>query len=172
MRRKFAFAFLGMFFVSLICLGCTSVSGNVESSVSFQNPISKDNLIVGSFTYNINDTYIVCPDGSLILEAGAFDKETHEAYHRVGVIGPDGEPKLTEKGKPVTQVVMKDNYHYASYDELYLWAILRATEKAGITQIIAIKSFLTTTSKYIYGVGSIPRQDVTLTIYGEKSREK
>jgi hypothetical protein len=102
------------------------------------------------------------------VDAGILDKETHEAYSKVEMIGADGKPKLDGSNKPMTQLALKNDYHIATYDELYLWAIQRAAEQSGITQIIAIKSFVTTTTTRVGGIASA-RQDVTLTVYGEKS---
>ncbi len=167
MKNKCIYGFWGILFISFVYLGgCTSVSGNVESSVSFSKPILVDDLIVGSFTYNINDIYIVRPDNSLILEAGILDKKGHEAYYEQEVIGSNGKPRLKEDGTPLTRTVMKNDYHIASYDELYSWAIRSAAENAKITHIIAIKSFLTTTTKNVAGLATA-QQNVTLTVYGE-----
>ena len=60
----------------------------------------------------------------------------------------------------------ENEYHVASYDELYLWAIRCAAEKAKITNIIALKSFITTTTTNVAGLMTT-RQDVTLTVFGE-----
>lgn len=166
MKSKCVFGFWGIIFVAFICLGCTSVSGNVESAVSFSPSIPIKELIVGSFSYNINDAYIMCPDGSLIPEPASSERKTHEAYLEEEVIGSDGKPRLKQDGTRMTRIVMKSDYHIASYDELYSWGIHCAAEKAGITHIIAIKSFLTTTTKSALGV-SVNRQDVTLTVFGE-----
>jgi hypothetical protein len=167
MKMRCVVGFWGLFFVGFMCVGCSSVSGNVESAVSFSPPIPVNNLIVGSFTYDINDSYIVRPDGSLILEpTSSTEKKTHEAYSEVEAVDSRGRTIVNQNGTPVTNSVMKNDYHIASYDELYTWAIRCAAESAGITHIIGIKSFLTTTTTGAGGV-SVARQYVTLTVYGQ-----
>ncbi|MDR0494069.1 MAG: hypothetical protein LBG95_00355 [Treponema sp.] len=151
-----------------ICGGCTSVSGNVESALAFSRPIPIDGLIIGSFSYNINDSYIVCPDGSLIIEPAYTERSKHEAYYQEAVLDNNGNQRLDSNGKPMIRTTLKNEYHLASYDELYLWAVRRAAEKAGITTVIAVKSFVTTTTKNVAGL-AISRQDITLTVYGEAS---
>jgi len=157
MKGKLVLVFGVLFVLGFLC-GCTSVSGNVESAIAFSRPIPINNLIVGSFSYDINDTYIVRPDGSLVSAPSPTEKKGHEAYY---------EKKVTDNtGKSFIKIEMKSDYHIASYDELYLWAIRRATEKAGIKNIIGVKSFITTTTKQVAGV-VVAWQNVTLTVYGE-----
>ena len=139
MKGRLVFAPGVLFVFSLLYGGCTSISGNVESALGFPRPISINKLVVGSFTYNINDTYLVRSDGSFLNK-----KNLEETY--------DTEPE--------------NEYHVASYDELYLWAIRCAAEKAKITNIIALKSFITTTTTNVAGLMTT-RQDVTLTVFGE-----
>ncbi len=139
---------LGILVIVFVCLGCTSVAGNVESAVSFYKPIPIDNIMIGSFTYNINDSYIVRPDGWLIPEPSLTERRTHEAYYEV--------EKIDNNGNTVIERLMKDDYHMASYNELYSWALRCAAETAGITQIVAVKSFLTTTTTYT-GVANVAR---------------
>jgi hypothetical protein len=170
MKGKLVLVFGVLLVFSFVCEGCTSVSGNVESALSFSCPISINNLIVGSFSYNINDTYIVRPDDSLIPEPSFSEKKGHEAYYEEQVLLSDGNPKLGSDGKPMTRIVMKDEYHIASYDELYLWAIRCAAKKAEITDIIALKSFITTTTRNVAGV-TVAWQNVTVTVYGESVEE-
>jgi len=156
MKKVFCFGIACVVFC-FACAGCTSVSGNVESALGFSQPVPIKDLIVGSYTYNINDTYIVRSDGSLVLN-------TEIPYHTEQVFDADGNPFLDQNGQPITQVVMED-YHTASYDELYLWAIRCAADNAKITNIIAIKSFIVTkATNYLIGVSA--RQDVTVTVYG------
>ena len=167
MKNNCFFGFWGLFIIGFMCAGCTSVAGNVESAVSFPTPIPVNDLLIGSFTYNINDTYIVRPDGSCILEPTILnDKRSHEAYYEEAVLDSEGNQRIDSNGKPMTRIVMKNDYHIASYNELYAWAIRRAAENTGITHIIAIKSFLTTTTTNVAGM-TVSRQDITLTIYGE-----
>jgi len=139
MKGRLVFALGVLLVFSVMYGGCKTISGNVEAALGFPRPISINKLIVGSFTYNINDTYLVLSDGSLINK-----KDLEESY--------DAEPE--------------NEYHVASYDELYLWAIRCAAEKAKITNIIAIKTFITSTvtNALVFVTG---RQDVTVTVYGE-----
>ena len=146
--------------------GCTSISRSVESALSFPRAIPINKLIVGSFTYNLKNTYLVRPDGSCIPEPASSERSGHEAYYEEPVIGTDENPDPDTSNEPMTRIALKKEYHVASYDEVYLWAVQRAAEKAGITNIIAIKSFITITSKTVFGIVTY-RQDMTLTVYGE-----
>jgi hypothetical protein len=160
MKEKYVFVLSGLLFISFVCIGCTTISGNVESALSFPTPIPIDDLIVGSFTYNINDSYVVLPDGLLAPAFTINEKNYPELYDVVvneGMVGA--------MDKPVASIKLKNELIIASYDALYSWAIMRAAENAGITNIIAIKSFLATTTKNTF-VASISRQDVTITVYG------
>jgi len=139
MKVRLVFALGVLLVFSVMYGGCTSISGNVESALGFPRPISINKLVVGSFTYNINDTYLVRSDGSFLNK-----KDLEETY--------DAEPV--------------NEYHAATYDELYLWAIRSAAEKAKITNIIALKSFITTTTTNVAGL-TTTRQDVTVTVFGE-----
>jgi len=147
-----------------VYIGCTSVAGNIESALSFSTPIPVNNLIVGSFTYNINDSYVKLPNGKLALASNINAVNFPELYEEEVYY-------VTNQGTGVVQErtrlrIMKDITTTASYDELYLWAIKNAAESAGITNILAIKSFLTTTSTTVRGITS-SRQDVTITVFGE-----
>ena len=139
MKGRLVFSLGVLLVFSVMYGGCKTISGQVEAALGFPRPISINKLIVGSFTYNINDTYLARPDGS------CFNKKDLDE-------SSDAEPE--------------NEYHVASYDELYLWAVRSAAEKAKITNIIAIKSFITTTMTYFIGFAS-GRQDVTVTVYGE-----
>lgn len=156
--RKNYLMFLGIVLIGLVYAGCSSVGANVESAFSFAAPIPTDKLIVGSFTYNINDTFIIGTNDSIFVEPNSSAREQHEAYHRVEYTDRNGVAR--------SQLRMKDGYKIASYDELYLWAIKNAAKSAGITSIFAIKSFITTSTTSAAGV-TVARQDVTITVFGE-----
>jgi hypothetical protein len=154
MRRNFVLILGVLLVFSFVCGGCRSVSGNVESALAFSQPIPINGLLIGSFSYNINDTYLASPDGSIFIAPPITKRNGHIAY----------EAKQATNG--ATYYALKEEYHIASYDELYLWAVRCAADKAGITNIIGIKSFIATTTRSAL-VANVTRQDVTVTVYGE-----
>jgi len=164
MEKKCRVSLLLVVFIGIVCIGCTSVSGNVESAFSFSKPISVNNLIVGSFTYNINDTYVKLPNGNLVLSSFIKAESYPELYEEEVYYVTNQSTGIREERTRLR--LIKDIIVNASYDELYSWAIRCAAESAGITHIIAIKSFLTTTTTNALGA-SVSRQDVTITVYGE-----
>ena len=166
-KPSFLIMLAGILAFGFVCIGCTSVSGNVESAFSFSTPIPVEHLIVGSFTYDINDSYTKLPDGSLVLTSTINERNFPDLYEEIEEIFfvTDSSGNRVERTR--TRTRLKDNIiTNSSYDELYSWAIQRAAENGGIAKIIAIKSFITTTTTNVMGM-SRARQSVTITVYGE-----
>jgi hypothetical protein len=161
-------AALALAFIAVMA-GCTTSTYITESAFAFPEEFPVKNLTVGSFTYDTGHDYLVCPDGSLIRDR--FLQTEHEAYHREPVIDSDGKPKMNQDGKPMTKLVLNDGYRAASADEVHSWACRTAAENAGITNIIAIKSFTAAIFKN-FGVFGIHSRLITITVYGEVLPER
>jgi hypothetical protein len=159
--KKNILGLLGVISIGFVYIACTSVV-SVESSFAFPTPVPVNNLIIGSFTYNINDSYAKLPNGTLVLLSTINEKSNPEIYDEETYMVNSGGGDKIEK----TRYNLKDNI-IASYNELYSWAIQSIAKSEGITQILAIKSFIKTTTTSA-GDFKNAQQEITITVYGER----
>jgi len=157
-ERKAVIAILLLVGMIATITGCSSIGGSSDMVLGFSQPIPVTDLIMGSFTYNSNDKYVVRPDGYLILDRSSYQQEEHEAYNV--------EVTVDKQGKTIKKYLLKDGYHTASDVEVYAWAHRVAAEKAKITKIIAVRTLSVTVIKSFGGI-SVTSLDTTVMVYGD-----
>ena len=160
MKDKFVLGFGVLLGVGFLFSGCNTIMGSSEAVLGFPQPISVEDIIIGSFTYNSRDKYIVRPDGSFILDRTLMQQDDHEAYHM--------EAFQNDQGKVEQKYVLNDGYRAASDAEVFSWAHRVAAENGRITKIIAVRTLSVTLNKNFGGIG-VTSQDITVMVYGDPS---
>jgi hypothetical protein len=94
-RIMFFTVSLGIMTVALFTTGCTTVSSASETNLVFQEQMPPENMVIGSFTYELalytsggkqasywapKETYLIAPNGSVVLDEILRSREL-EAYH-------------------------------------------------------------------------------------------
>jgi len=158
MKRKFMLGFGVLLIAGFLFTGCSSVGGSSDMVLGFSQPIPVRDLMIGSFTYNSRDKYIVRSDGSCIPDRTLMQQEEHEAYHV--------ETTVDGQGKTIKKYVLNEGYRAASDLEVYAWAHRAAAENGGFTRIIAVRTFSVQVAKSFGGV-SISSLDITVMVYGD-----
>jgi len=158
-------SFMILFIAGFLITGCTTIGGSSDMVLGFSQPIPVTDLIIGSFTYNTLDKYIVRPDGSLIPEPTYLQREEHEAYHKVI------SSSSSSRGRANTTYLLKDGYHYASDIEVYAWAHKVAAENGGITRIIAVRTLSVAIAQGFGGI-NVTSLNITVMVYGDPSERR
>jgi hypothetical protein len=194
-RIMFFTVLLGIMIVALFTMGCTTVSSASETNLVFQEQMPPENMVIGSFTYELalytsggkqasywapKETYLIAPDGSVVLDQTLRDVES-EAYHIEKYTDSEGNPRsrkvLNEgyfeiefvdmKGARKKYVTNVEGYRIATSDEVFLYAHRVAAEKTGITHIIASTAALITKQTSFFGAPlGLPSIYRHITVYG------